>query len=69
MAGERAAHDAMVHESAVRLARDVDVLVLAQASLAPLRDSLAAELDCPVLSSPPLLMRELTHRLSHDGMA
>jgi Asp/Glu/hydantoin racemase len=69
MAGERAAHDAMVRESAVRLARDVDVLVLAQASLAPLRDSLAAELDCPVLSSPPLLMRELTHRLSRDGMA
>ncbi|RWA53430.1 Asp/Glu/hydantoin racemase [Cupriavidus sp. UYMSc13B] len=69
MVGDRATHDALVHESAARLARDVDVLVLAQASLAPLRDSMAAELDCPVLSSPPLLMRELIRRLSPDRMA
>ncbi|WER47039.1 aspartate/glutamate racemase family protein [Cupriavidus sp. WKF15] len=64
MAGDRATHDVLVHDAAVRLSQDVDVLVLAQASLAPLRDSLAAELDCPVLSSPPLLMRELTRHLA-----
>jgi len=64
MAGDRVTHDALVHDAAARLSRDVDVLVLAQASLAPLRDSLAAELDCPVLSSPPLLMRELTRHVA-----
>ncbi|MDX1369306.1 hypothetical protein [Pseudomonas sp.] len=37
----------------------MDVLVLAQASLAHLRDRLTAELSCPVLASLPLLMREI----------
>jgi hypothetical protein len=41
------------------LAPDVDVIVLA-----PLRDQLAGELPCPLLASPPLLMRELTLRLA-----
>jgi Asp/Glu/hydantoin racemase len=63
MAGDRALHDKLVRESAVKLAVEVDVLVLAQASLAHLRDGLAAETRCPVLASPPLLMRELAQRL------
>lgn len=62
-AGDRERHDALVREAAGRLSRDVDVLVLAQASLAHLRDALATELACPVLASPPLLMRELVARL------
>jgi Asp/Glu/hydantoin racemase len=65
LAGDRARHDAMLVEAATELAREVDVLVLAQASLAHLRDRLAAELACPVLASPPLLMRELA-RLSAE---
>jgi Asp/Glu/hydantoin racemase len=65
MAGDRTTHDTLVRESAAKLANAVDVLVLAQASLAHLRDSLAAELPCPVLASPPLLMRELTRRLTN----
>jgi Asp/Glu/hydantoin racemase len=63
MSGDRAAHDALVLEAATKLAREVDVLVLAQASLAPLRDRLAETVACPVLASPPLLMRELARRV------
>ncbi|OGB14526.1 MAG: Asp/Glu/hydantoin racemase [Burkholderiales bacterium RIFCSPLOWO2_12_67_14] len=63
MAGDRARHDAILQEAAAELSREVDVLVLAQASLAHLRDPLAATLTCPVLASPPLLMREIA-RLS-----
>lgn len=59
MAGDRARHDAMLYEAAAGLAGEVDVLVLAQASLAHLRDTLAADLPCPVLASPQLLMREI----------
>lgn len=63
MAGDRVRHDLLVRTSAAELAARVDVLVLAQASLAHVRDVLAEELPCPVLASPPLLMRELTRRL------
>ncbi len=59
MAGDRARHDALLVEAARAIAGEVDVLVLAQASLAHLRDTLAAQLPCPVLASPPLLMQEL----------
>jgi Asp/Glu/hydantoin racemase len=59
MAGDRARHDALLLEAATGIAGEVDVLVLAQASLAHLRDPLAAALQCPVLASPPLLMREV----------
>ncbi|HEY4065759.1 MAG TPA: aspartate/glutamate racemase family protein [Burkholderiaceae bacterium] len=64
MAGDRALHDKLVGEAAAKLAMDVDVLVLAQASLAHLQESLAAQVQCPVLASPPLLMRELARRLN-----
>jgi Asp/Glu/hydantoin racemase len=64
IAGDRACHDELVRAAATALAREVDVLVLAQASLAHLRDGLAAELvACPVLASPPLLMRELREQV------
>lgn len=63
MAGDRVRHDAMLQEAAKELSHEVDVLVLAQASLAHLRDPLTATLSCPVLASPPLLMQEIA-RLS-----
>jgi hypothetical protein len=69
MAGDRARHDVLLEEAAAGLAREVDVLVLAQASLAHLRDKLAAELPCPVLASPPLLMREIARLASEAGGA
>ena len=59
VAGDRARHDAILYQAAGEISNEVDVLVLAQASLAHLRDRLAADLSCPVLASPPLLMREL----------
>lgn len=62
MAGDRAQHDAILQAAAKELALGVDVLVLAQASLAHLRDPLAAALGCPVLASPPLLMQEIVRR-------
>jgi Asp/Glu/hydantoin racemase len=65
MAGDRARHDAILYEAAAEISKEVDVLVLAQASLAHLRDTLAAELKYPVLASPPLLMREIA-RLTNE---
>ncbi len=64
MAGDRALHDAILHQAATEMAKEVDVLVLAQASLAHLREPLAAQLSCPVLASPPLLMQEIARRLA-----
>ncbi len=52
MAGDRARHDEMVTESARQLAADVDVIVLAQASMNRLADRLAVETGLPVLTSP-----------------
>lgn len=63
MAGDRARHDAIVGQAARALAAEVDVLVLAQASLARLRDDIAAAVACPVLASPDLLMRDLAARV------
>lgn len=62
--GDRARHDALVIASATALARQVDVVVLAQASLAHLRALLEEELPCPVLASPALLMQELQRRIA-----
>ena len=61
-AGDRARHDEILLEAASGISNEVDVLVLAQASLAHLRDRLAAELKCPVLASPSLLMAEIAGR-------
>lgn len=63
MAGDRPAHDALVAEAAAGLQGKVDVLVLAQASLAPLRETILGRLGCPVLASPSLLMQELVRRV------
>jgi aspartate/glutamate racemase len=52
MAGDRAAHDDMVAEQAAELANDVDVIVLAQASMRRLVDRLSSETGLRVLSSP-----------------
>lgn len=52
MGGDRARHDEMVAEQAAVLARDVDVIVLAQASMQRLKDRLQDETGLPVLSSP-----------------
>jgi Asp/Glu/hydantoin racemase len=62
--GDRARHDALVEAAANDLADRVDVLVLAQASMAHLAEPLGAGVSVPVLSSPPILMEALRQRLA-----
>ncbi len=69
MKGDRAEHDRLIREAVGTAAASVDVLVLAQASLAHLRDELAAALPVPVLASPPLLMRALADRCAAPRVA
>jgi Asp/Glu/hydantoin racemase len=52
MGGDRARHDEMVAEQAATLAQEVDVIVLAQASMQRLKDRLHEQTGLPVLSSP-----------------
>jgi Asp/Glu/hydantoin racemase len=58
-AGDRLEHDTIVLAAARELATDVDLLVLAQASLAPLQKQLASSVKVPVLASPDLLFEKL----------
>jgi Asp/Glu/hydantoin racemase len=52
MAGETERHDRMVLDGALRLAPEVDVLVLAQASMSRMASTLSNSTGLPVLSSP-----------------
>jgi Asp/Glu/hydantoin racemase len=63
MAGDRARHDSIVCAAARGLGQEVDVIVLAQASLAHLQAELEATLPTPVLASPPLLMDAISAAL------
>jgi Asp/Glu/hydantoin racemase len=64
MAGDRERHDAMVSEGARALAADVDLIVLAQASMARLAPRLAEETGMDVLSSPRMGVEELARVLA-----
>lgn len=60
MSGDAARHDAMVASALKELAGSVDVIVLAQASMARVVDTLAPEdKKVPILASPPLAMAYL----------
>ena len=64
-AGDRARHDDIVARELVMLARDVDVVVLAQASMARVLDGpRAVEVAVPVLSSPELGVLHLRDTLA-----
>lgn len=52
MGGDRPMHDQMVTKQAVELAKEVDLIVLSQASMNRLAESLAEVTGLPVLSSP-----------------
>lgn len=52
MSGDRERHDAMVTEQAIDLAKNVDMIVLAQASMSRLAVVLQEKTNLPVLSSP-----------------
>lgn len=52
MSGDRARHDQMLIEKAREIARSVDVILFAQASMTRLESQVANETGLPVLSSP-----------------
>ncbi|MDX9860379.1 MAG: aspartate/glutamate racemase family protein, partial [Rhodospirillales bacterium] len=62
--GDKAGHDAAVAAAAGRLAGSVDVIVLAQASMAHLAAQLGADLPIPVLDSPSLCVEGLAPYLT-----
>jgi len=63
MAGDRPGHDAMVIEQAMELAKTVDLVVLAQASMSRLVDILAERTGLAVLSSPRIGVEYLAQRI------
>ena len=65
MSGDAARHDAMVGKALIELASRVDVIVLAQASMARVVDGLPAEArKIPILASPPLAIEHIASLLS-----
>ncbi len=65
VAGDRETHDRIVTETALKLAEDHDVIVLAQASLAHLQPALAAATPVPVLASPETCLAALGERIGY----
>ena len=60
MNGDAARHDQLVGDALRKLANEVDVVVLAQASMARVVDTLsAADRKIPILASPPIAIRHL----------
>jgi len=65
MMGDAEAHDALVSKAMINKLGDVDVIVLAQASMARVVDRLPrGALTAPVLSSPELAMDYVLERLA-----
>jgi Asp/Glu/hydantoin racemase len=64
MAGDRARHDELILQNARDLATRVDVIVLAQASMWRMTDTLRTETGVPVLSSPRLGVQEVADRVA-----
>jgi len=65
MNGDTATHDTMVANALKELATEVDVIVLAQASMARVVDTLTdAEKKAPILASPVIAMQHLATILS-----
>lgn len=61
MSGDAATHDAVVAAALKELSGKVDVIVLAQASMARVADSLRAEeIPVPVLASPPIAIQHIS---------
>jgi Asp/Glu/hydantoin racemase len=59
VAGDRASHDAIITEAALRLAGSCNVVLLAQASMAHLQPVLKDRVKVPVLASPTLCVESL----------
>jgi Asp/Glu/hydantoin racemase len=63
LAGDHAAHDRIVSEATLGLSAHCDVIVLAQASLAPLGPILQSQTSVPILTSPELCVQALARWL------
>ncbi len=63
-AGDAATHHRMVVEAAERIANQVDVLCLAQVSMALARAAVQARVKVPVLTSPATAVARLKHLLN-----
>jgi hypothetical protein len=60
MSGDAATHDKKVGEALKQLSTKVDVILLAQASMARVVDTLSdTEMKVPILASPPIAMEYL----------
>lgn len=65
MCGDAATHDKKVGDALKELVKEVDVIVLAQASMARVVESLnEAEQKVPILASPPIAMEYLANLLN-----
>ena len=65
MSGDAARHDAIVGRALAELATQVDVVVLAQASMARVVEALPAEVRrTPILASPPLAIEHIAEVLN-----
>lgn len=63
--GDAATHDLLVRKAILEMAPDVDVIVLAQASMARVLETLPeAERPVPILSSPYLALEQLGNHLT-----
>ena len=62
-AGDPGAHDRILLEELAKLAREVDVVILAQASMAGLMRSVPDDTPVPVLSSPGLAVQKVKELL------
>jgi Asp/Glu/hydantoin racemase len=65
LSGDGTTHDRLVKQATLDLARRVDVVVLAQASMARVLDVIPeAERGVPILSSPHLALRQVKQLLA-----
>ena len=67
MSGDRDRHDDMVSHEAAELAKEVDLIVLAQASMARLAPRLSEETGLPVLASPRMGVEDFAQRVRAMG--
>ena len=65
--GDRATHDRLLCETAEAMRGKVDVLLLAQGSMAAMEEELHKRLGIPVLSSPRLCVEEVAQRVKEAG--
>jgi Asp/Glu/hydantoin racemase len=67
VAGDREGHDAVLSEALTRLAETVDVVVLAQASMARVLPRLPDALQAKFLTSPRLAIERVKEAIEHDA--